>query len=215
MNAELLSGFELEISALSAQLSDERTQLEEVPEDCNPEIVAMARDRFALLEDLIRKISEARASILLAEAEAVDRARRYVQWRAAVRDVIVARARLEEFVPLIRQAQEKVDQGEAALTSKQAALTTHLNHPLAEPNFAAPAKIKAWDATKKTLEANLAEQSRTLGDAKIRLQRLHLDSLSAQDALFARPGGLLFRADQLAPRVPQKEQGVGVRSAVN
>lgn len=215
MNTKLLEGFPEEIAALKTQLADERAQLDEAPEDVNPEIVGMARDRFQMLEELIEAIEGARNSVFAAEAKAVERARRNVEYRAAVRDVVIARARLEEFESLIRVTQKTVDEGEAALARKQALLTQHLNNPVREPEFAAPIVIRRWDTTKNILEENLAAQSRALGEAKAALTRLRSDLLQANDALYARPQGLLFRAQWLAPRVPQKEQGVGRLGAVN
>ena len=215
MNTKLLEGFEEEIAALKAQLTDERAQLDAAPEDVSSEVVAVARDRFQMLGDVIGQIEGARNSIIQAESQAVERARRNVEYRAAVRDVVIARTRLEEFETLIRAAQKKVDEGEAALASKQALLTQHLNNPVREPEFVAPVVVKRWDATKKTLEANVAAQSRELGEAKSALTRLRTEWQQANDALYARPQGLLFHAQQLAPRVPRKDQGVGTLSAVN
>jgi hypothetical protein len=215
MKQQLSDAFASEISALTAQLADERAQLDEVPEDCDPEVVATARDRIEMLQELIAKVQEARHLVAMAEAEAGARALRYVQWLAAIRDVNLARARLEEFVPLIRQAQEAVDAAEAARTNKQAALTAHLNNPVPEPQFASPAKLKKWNATKQTLEASLAAQARVVREASAALKDLHFERQKANDALFARPGGAMFRAEQLQPRQPQKAQTFGRLEAVN
>jgi hypothetical protein len=208
MNAELISGFEKELSDLMESIASARTEVEtlEDAEEC-----ALSRHKIAALETLLAVVSKSRDVVILGEIEAEDGLKKFRRWHEAVALARDATLALEPFEIVIPNAQAQVDAAENNFSNAQAALADHLNHPIAELNFVAQSKIKALAKRKAELETVMQDRSAQLRSLKQSLDGLRGSLLKARDAANA----AMFRERMSRLPQPQRQEGFGTVTAVS
>ncbi len=158
---------------------------------------------------------DTRDKIVRAELKVVSDVEGFINWR---RTVLAARQAVEALAPFekkISAMQLDVDSAFANFANAERLLGEHLARPVPNLDYAAPALIKNWETRRAELEAAVQERGTKLRAAKETLQELRFEATKKQHEVFDRPGGLLFQAEQLQPREPEKPTSVGTLSAVN